>query len=148
MTHRIISVGNGENFIRSSQYGIWGINSSGISGKKLLSEIEPGDILWFFQNEEKYKFIAVATYQSQNKREIGPLISTTKTNEELGWYKPDKKIWSTNTSVWTSDTEIHYADLFYINNTLTNLSLDNISNLYRNFDIEYRFIKNKQLKSK
>jgi hypothetical protein len=46
----------------------------------------------------------VATYCSYNSRVFGPLISISLSNEELGWTGD-----GTN---WTSDTELHYTDLY------------------------------------
>lgn len=53
------------------------------------------------------KLIAVATYCSHNIREFGPLIDISMTNEELGWTGsgPD----------WTSNVEVHYTDLYGLN---------------------------------
>ena len=46
----------------------------------------------------------MATYCSHNSRVFGPLISISLSNEELGWTGG-----GTN---WTSDTELHYTDLY------------------------------------
>jgi hypothetical protein len=100
----LLRVGNAENFINSSKFGIWGINSTTSDNKYFLKNVKPGDRLWFIKSESKGIIIAVASYCSHNKREFGPLINITRTNEELGWTGegPD----------WTSETEIHYKDLY------------------------------------
>ena len=79
----------------------------------LSKNIKLGDRLWFIQSKSKGKIIAVTTYQSHNKKDFGPLLNITKTDEELGWLKDDIK----------SDTEIHYINLFNLINCelLTNI---------------------------
>ena len=101
----IFRVGNGDNFIKSSPHRIWGMQTNNSpNGKHFVKNVKPGDRLWFVKSKSHGKIIAVATYRSHNKREFGPLISVSMTNEELGWVGegPD----------WTSDTEVHYSDLF------------------------------------
>jgi len=102
----LLRVGNGDNFKNSSKYKIWGIQSSSPNNKYFLKNVKPGDRLWFVKSKSKGKLIAVATYYSRVIRELGPLVNMTMTNEELGWTGegPD----------WTSDTEIHYSDLYDI----------------------------------
>ena len=104
MTHWLLRVGDGENFINSSVYKIWGVSSTSPFGKHFLKNVNHGDILWFIKSNSKGRVIAAATYRSHNRRDIGPLISTTMDNEELGWTGegPD----------WTSDVEIHYTELY------------------------------------
>lgn len=100
----IIRTGDGKNFINSSKFNIWGINSQTSLGKHFLNLVQPGDRLWFVTSKTNGKLIAVATYRSHNKREFGPLINLHFTNEELGW--------ENNTTNWVSDTEIHYTDVY------------------------------------
>jgi hypothetical protein len=107
-TDWILRVGNGENLIRSSRYNIWGINSTTPNGKHFTTNVQVGDRLWFVKSKSKGLLIAVATYRSHNQRELGPLINTTLTNEELGWDNEDTD--------WTSDTEVHYTDLYNLTN--------------------------------
>jgi len=95
-------VGDGGNFQRSSRHGIWGIQSSTPFGKHFICNVRPGDRMWFVQSASHGKLIAVATYRSHNERVTGPLVATTKTDEELGWIGTG----------WTSDIEIHYTDLY------------------------------------
>lgn len=104
-TDWLLRVGDGQNFIESSKYKIWGIQAStSPHGRYFIKNVKLGDRLWFVKSKSQGKIIAVATYCSHNKREIGPLINLTMTNEELGWIGegPD----------WTSDVEVHYKDLY------------------------------------
>ena len=107
-TDWILRIGDGGNFISSSKYRIWGINTKTPDGKYFINNIKPGDRLWFVKSKSHGKIIAVATYDSYNKRELGPLLNISLTNEELGWTGegPD----------WTSDAEIHYTDLYNVSN--------------------------------
>jgi hypothetical protein len=112
-TDWILRVGDGENFMNSSDYRIWGINSTSNCGKHFLKNVKQGDRLWFVTSNSKGKIIAVGTYKSHNERVLGPLVNTTMTNEELGWTGegPD----------WISETEVHYTHLYLLSNLLTHL---------------------------
>jgi predicted secreted protein len=103
-TDWLLRVGDGENLKNSSKYRIWGIQTTSNDNKYFVKNVKPGDRLWFVKSKSQGRLIAVATYRSHNTRELGPLINISKTNEELGWTGegPD----------WTSDTEIHYSDLY------------------------------------
>jgi hypothetical protein len=103
-TDWLLRVGDGENFINSSQYRIWGIQSTTPSNKHFLKNVKIGDRLWFVKSKSNGKVLAVATYRSHNKRDLGPLVNFTMTNQELGWSGegPD----------WTSDIEVHYSDMY------------------------------------
>lgn len=104
----LLRVGDGNNLKQSSKYRIWGIQSSVSTNKHFLKNVKPGDRLWFVKSKSHGKLLAVATYRSHNKRELGPLISINMTNEELGW---------TGEGIdWTSDTEVHYSDLYGLEN--------------------------------
>lgn len=106
-TDWILRVGDGLNLTRSSKYRIWGIQSSTSVNKHFLKNVKPGDRLWFVKSKSQGKLLAVATYRSHNKRVFGPLIDASMTNEELGW---------TGSEIdWTSDTEIHYTNLYGLN---------------------------------
>jgi len=107
-TDWILRVGDGGNFIRSSKYNIWGIQTTtSPHGKYFISTAKPGDRLWFVKNKSKGKIIAVATYKSYNNRVLGPLINITMSNEELGWEESsDPRI------NWTSNIEIHYENFY------------------------------------
>ena len=99
----LLRVGDGGNLIRSSKYKIWGIQTTtSPHGKHFIEKVKEGDRLWFVTSNSHGKIIAVATYCSHNKREFGPLISISMTNEELGWTGSD----------WTSDMEINYTNLY------------------------------------
>lgn len=105
--HWLLRVGDGENFISSSKYGIWGIQSS--SNKHFLKNVKPGDILWFVQSKNQGKIIAVSTYSSHNLRDIGPLINISLNNEQLGWNERGKD--------WNNiDVEVNYTQLYGLEN--------------------------------
>ena len=102
-THWIVRVGDGKNFKSSICHKIWGITQKSSQYKSFSNNVKEGDILWFLGNYKVgKKFLGVATYRMQKKREIGPLISLTLTNEELGWSEGD----------W--DLEIHYDNLYLL----------------------------------
>lgn len=104
-TDWLLRVGDGQNFIESSKYKIWGIQS--LTSRNciyFIKNVKLGDRLWFVKSKSQGKIIAVATYCSHNEREIGPLINLTMTNEELGW--------TGEGSDWTSNVEVHYKDLY------------------------------------
>ena len=92
----ILRVGDGYNLIRSSGFKIWGSQSTTPCGKYFITNVKPGDRLWFVKSKSNGKLLAVATYCSHKKLSM--------TEEELGWTGkgPD----------WTSDTEIHYSDWY------------------------------------
>ena len=111
-TDWILRVGDGENFMNSSDYRIWGIQAkTSPAGKYFVKNVNPGDRLWFVTSNSKGKIIALATYVSHNDRVRG----TTMSNEELGWTGegPD----------WISNIEVHYTHLHLLSNCnlLTNL---------------------------
>lgn len=107
-TDWLLRVGDGENFKNSSKYRIWGIQTyTSPHGKNFIKKVKKGDRLWFVKGKSKGKILAVATYSSHNNRELGPLINITMTNQELGW--------SGFGTDWTSNTEIHYNDLYWLN---------------------------------
>jgi hypothetical protein len=105
-TDWILRAANGENLIRSSKYKMWGINTTNSCGKYFIKHVKPGDRLWFVQSKSHGKLLAVATYRSQNKRDLGPLIDVSMSNEELGWTTAPIH----GSTDW--DTEIHYTDLY------------------------------------
>jgi len=71
-----------------------------------LKKVKEGDLLWFVKSKTNGQIIAVATFTETKKRILGPLISLTLTNTELGWDKTDGD--------W--DTEVHYKDLYNLTN--------------------------------
>ena len=107
-TDWLLRVGDGENLARSSKYRIWGIQSNTPTNKYFIKNVKPGDRLWFVKSKSQGKLIAVATYRTHNKREFGPLIDISMSNEQLGW--------SGSGPDWTSDIEIHYTNLYGLNN--------------------------------
>ena len=106
-TDWLLRVGDGENLKRSSKYRIWGIQSDTPDNIYFLKNVKPGDRLWFVTSKSHGKLIAVATYRSHNTRDLGPLINISLTNEELGWIGSGAD--------WTSDVEVHYTDLYGLN---------------------------------
>ena len=100
--HYLFHVGNGIHFNNSSKKGIWGINSELTFSKSFLSKAQSGDLLWFVKSQSKGQLIAVATFIEIKQRIIGPLVTLTETNEELGWTNSDGN--------W--DTEVHFKDLY------------------------------------
>ena len=140
--HYILRVGDGNNFKNSSNVSIWGVKSR---NKSFLKKVKEGDKLWFIKNKEKGdiyngKTIAVAEFVSKNERVIGPLISITPNNDELGW--DDKGEFC--------DVEIHYNNLYNLtdcnlftgqNNQTTICEYDNIKDgLLVNLIVEYEYI--------
>jgi hypothetical protein len=107
-TDWIFRVGNGSNFIASESHKIWGTHSKNKAFKHFKANVKQGDRMWFVTCNSHGKILAVATYRSHNKRDIGELIDITMSNMELGW--SNKKETDGN---W--DTEIHYSDLYWLN---------------------------------
>lgn len=105
-TDWLLRVGDGGNLKRSSKYRIWGVVSKIPMGKHFIENVKPGDRLWFVKSKSQGKLLAVATYRSHNMRELGPLVDTSLTNEQLGWSDP---------SGGNSDVEVHYSDLYGLN---------------------------------
>ncbi len=103
----LLRIGDGDHFHSSSKRNIWGVASKDSNVKGFIKRASPGDHLWFVKSGGQ--IIAVATFVEFKDRILGPLISLTATNEELGWNKTDGS--------W--DKEVHYKDLY----TLTQLNL-------------------------
>lgn len=140
--HWIIRIGNGNHFINSSKFNIWGINSKDkCNTNKFINEVKKNDILWFVTSKSSGKAIAVAKFEKLKDREIGPLISFSQINEELGWTEHD--------GGW--DIEIHFTDLFNIDvlDILTKINSprtyrkysDNVNKIPVNLIEEYENIK-------
>jgi len=103
--HYLFRIGDGTHFNRSSCKSIWGIQTmTSPFGKWFVSKAKEGDLLWFVTGNSKGKLVAVATFVRSQKRELGPLLNLTYTNEELGWTDSDGN--------W--DTEIHYTHLYNV----------------------------------
>lgn len=115
--HWLIRIGDGKNFTNSSKYGIWGIKET--KTKKFRENAKEGDILWFILGNSNGKIKALSIFKSCNKREIGPLINLSQTDEELGW----KKTYIDDE--W--NYEIKYTDLYDISSLelLTNIEFHN-----------------------
>ena len=92
----ILRIGDGKNFINSSKVNIWGISSK---YKTFISSCEVGDRLWFVVSGGK--IFALANFVSLKIRELGPLVSLTPTNEDLGW----------DNSGETCDVQIEFKNL-------------------------------------
>jgi hypothetical protein len=106
--HWLLRIGDAENFINSSKYNLWGVKSDTPCVKKILSDIKEGDILWFIKSKSQGLVFAVAEFAKIKKRELGPLISLSLTNKELGWNDTEFAN-SGNHNNW--DYEIHYINL-------------------------------------
>ena len=101
--HWILRVGDGDHFWSSSKHYIWGIDSKNKSNtQSFIQAAKPDDLLWFVKSGDRGKLIAVATFKEFKKREVGPLIAFTATNDELGWVK----------QIGDWDTEVHYTNLY------------------------------------
>nr|QDY52309.1 hypothetical protein 6_21 [Mimiviridae sp. ChoanoV1] len=121
--HWIIRIGNGNHFINSSKFNIWGINSKDkCNTNKFINEVKNNDILWFVTSKSSGKAIAIAKFEELKDREIGPLISFSQINEELGWTEHDGD--------W--DIEIHFTELFNID-VLDILTKINSPRTYRRY---------------
>jgi hypothetical protein len=101
----LMRVGDGVDFVKSSKHNTWGAKSLCADGIHFLKHIKPGDRLWFVKAKTKPhgQLIRTATFVSSNKRETGPCVAVTLTDDELGWAKGHEY-----------DTEIHYKDLYDI----------------------------------
>jgi hypothetical protein len=108
MLIKIMRCGDTSNFIASSKYNIWGVNSK--KNKDVFNGLKEGDILVFVQNNLSKKtpqdgnIIAIATYKAKNSRVM--------TNEQLGW---------TGDGNW--DYELHYTDLYDLREDKINIDL-------------------------
>lgn len=138
-TDWILRCGDGENLKNSSKYKIWGISSKNPTNKYFLKNVKPGDRLWFVKNKSHGKLVAVAIYRTHNSREFGPLIDISLTNEELGWSGSGEK--------WTADTEVHYTDLYGLNDCELLTHIKGVSPIRKydekcrvNLPIEYSYI--------
>ena len=107
MTHWYVRIHDGKNFKASMKKGLWALKSFACDGKCFLSNAVEGDILWFILGKPYGgKIYAVATFVKTVKRETGPLISVTLTDEDIGWEA------GPNGSNW--DTEIHFNESYLI----------------------------------
>lgn len=116
-TDWLLRASDGKNLIASSKYNIWGVSSKNTNDDHFLKEVKQGDRLWFIMNKSKGKILAVATYISHNKRELGPLINLTSSNTELGWTDGN----------W--DIEIHYKDLYNLSECMLLTQIEGSCNI-------------------
>ena len=100
--HWLLRIGDGKHFTNSSSHSLWGINSQHPGFSHFLQNIKEGDLLWFIKGATGGQAIAVATYKESKERMLGPLISMTMTNEELGWTEKQGD--------W--DYEVHFTNLY------------------------------------
>jgi hypothetical protein len=109
ITDWILRCGDGKNLKNSSKYKIWGISSKNTFGVNFINHVKEGDRLWFVTKDSNGKLAAVATYCSHN-------CPISYTNEELGWTGSGRD--------WNADTEVHYKDIYWLNNCeiLTHIS--------------------------
>ena len=121
--HWIVRVGCGKNFKGSFSKKIWGIKGQTTDGKCFCKNAVKGDVLWFVTNKAAgNKVVGVATYESHELRQLGPLIAVSRTNEELGWTEEGDGSW---------DTEIRLANGFDLNGCDLALPLVGQSNVRR-----------------
>ena len=103
--HWLLRIGNGTHFKSSSEKNIWGMSTTNNTNvQSFLKTVKPGDILWFILGKSNGKVLAVAEYVRNNKRELGPLINVTSTDEELGW----------TDTIGDWDYEVHFKDMFVV----------------------------------
>jgi hypothetical protein len=121
-SHWILRVADGVHFIKSQPLMRWGINSNHTNwALNFMRTVKEGDILWFVKKGQG-QVLGVATFTYHCKRELGPLLAVTPTNEELGWTQT-KGEW---------DTEVHYKDLYDVTvlNLLTRIKSPLVGRLY------------------
>ena len=105
----LFRVSCGTNFKESSIFCTWGVDSR---YKSFLKNARSGDLLVFIASNSNGLIIAMATLDHICKRDLGPLINFTKTNEELGWNIPAISMSVELPMKW--DMEIHYRDLYNV----------------------------------
>jgi hypothetical protein len=105
INHYILRVGDGGNFIKGFAKRLWAVRDS---HKSFLEKVKQGDKIWLIRSktsEDLYsgKIIAVADFEYKNERIVGPLVSLTPTNEEIGWGDSEGG---------NCNIEIHYNNLY------------------------------------
>ena len=107
MTYWYVRIHNGKNFNASMKMGLWALKSFASDGKCFLSNAVEGDILWFIKGKPYGgEIYAAGTFVKTITRPLGPLISVTMTDDEIGWES------GPNGSSW--DTEIYFNNLYVI----------------------------------
>jgi hypothetical protein len=92
----LFRVGDASHLWSSCVYNIWGIHSNTSGSKFFLTNVKPGDCLWFVKGKSKGLIVATAIYEHSTKRVNGECMPF----EELGW---------TNVAgSW--DTDIHFKN--------------------------------------
>ena len=138
--HWFKRIGNGNNFCNSSDKKILFLSSKNANDIHFMKNAKKGDKLWFMLGNSKGRIIGVATFIEFKERVIGPLISLTKTNEELGW---DNDTGSRCTH------ELYYDELYNIFDANVSVKLNNRSSMLKfesskypdiNLPIEYHYI--------
>ncbi len=126
VNHYILRIGDGNNFINSSKYNIWGLSSKNPHTMYFLKNVKENDVLWFVKNKSKGAIIAMAKYKKYEKRINGPLINISYTNEELGWNK-----------INNIDYIIEYKDLYNIYNNNLHINLKGQCLIYKYVDNKF-----------
>jgi hypothetical protein len=101
-TNYLIRVGDATHLWNSKQFNIWGLNSSTTGTKYFLSNVKPGDCLWFVKGNSQGLIIAAAIYEQTVKRVNGECFPF----EKLGWVNVPGS--------W--DTDIHFNNFKKIDN--------------------------------
>ena len=99
--HILFIVGDGYNFTKTCDRGIYSYNSKIYNPENF----DIGDILWFITTKSKFHVIAIATFERFEYRQIGELVSISETNEERGWILNNK----TNINV-----DIYFSNIYNI----------------------------------
>jgi len=107
--HWLLHIGDGVHFANSSKKNIWGVNSQFGYAKNFLANVKKGDKLWFVVNKSQGLLVSVATFDRVQKRELGPFIALTATNDELGWTEKDGE-WDTEV-LFENQYDIRALDL-------------------------------------
>ena len=136
--HWLLRIGNGQNFINSSNKKIWGISDKSPPNKYFLKNVKKGDLLWFITSKSNGHAIFLASFDKNIKRELGPCLDITYTNNELGWDDMGCK----------SDIELHYIELYNIKecNIFTNIQSPSVIRKYNknkcdiDLEVEYKNI--------
>ena len=103
MTDWLLRASDGSNFFSSLPRKIWGINSTISNHKYFIKNVKENDRLWVIKAKSKGKILAVVNYKTHKKRELGPLLNLSKTNQELGW--EEDKFW---------DIEVIYDNIYLL----------------------------------
>lgn len=104
--HWIIRVGNGMNLDILKQHKMWLFNKDANSNyKHFMNNYNIDDVIWFMVSGSKNKLIGMTKIKLIKKRELGPLINISLSDEELELVNPSNKLWN---------TELHFDTYFDI----------------------------------